>query len=51
MAFPVAAGRSPKLVQERLAYSRINLTLETYSHILPGIGEGEADKVNLLMEG
>ncbi len=33
-------GVHPKIVQERLGHSRIEVTLDTYSHILPGMQEG-----------
>ena len=29
------AGVHPKIVSERLAHSTINITLDTYSHVLP----------------
>ncbi len=33
-------GVHPKVVQERLGHSRIEVTLDTYSHVLPGMQEG-----------
>ncbi|MEK5450980.1 tyrosine-type recombinase/integrase [Paenibacillus sp. FSL R7-0331] len=33
------AGVHPKIVQERLGHSSINITLDTYSHILPNLQE------------
>ncbi|HHY38522.1 MAG TPA: site-specific integrase [Clostridia bacterium] len=33
------AGVNPKVVSERLGHSQINLTLDTYSHVLPGLQE------------
>lgn len=33
------AGTNPKVVAERLGHASINLTLDTYSHVLPGIQE------------
>ena len=35
-------GVHPKIVQERLGHSQISLTLDTYSHILPGMGREAA---------
>jgi integrase len=32
-------GVHPKIVSERLGHSSIQLTLDTYSHILPGLQE------------
>ena len=36
------AGVPPKVVQERLGHSSIAITLDTYSHVLPGLQEKEA---------
>lgn len=33
-------GIHPKIVQERLGHSSIKMTLDTYSHLLPGMQEG-----------
>jgi integrase len=33
------AGVHPKIVQERLGHSSINITLDTYSHVLPNLQE------------
>ncbi|MBN2074774.1 MAG: tyrosine-type recombinase/integrase [Dehalococcoidales bacterium] len=35
-------GVHPKVVQERLGHSSIQLTLDTYSHIVPGLQEAAA---------
>ena len=35
-------GVSPKVVSERLGHSSISLTLDTYSHVLPALGEDAA---------
>src|SRR5690606_29576123 len=32
-------GTHPKVVQERLGHASITLTLDTYSHVLPGLQE------------
>ncbi len=39
------AGISPKVVSERLGHSTINITLGTYSHVLPGMQEAAAEKL------
>jgi integrase len=39
----------PKVVQERLGHSDISLTLNTYSHVLPGMQEEAADKIDDLL--
>lgn len=36
----------PKVVQERLGHSTIAMTLDTYSHILPGMQEKATEKVS-----
>jgi len=37
-------GIHPKIVQERLGHSSIAITLDTYSHISPGLQEAAAAK-------
>ena len=39
-------GVHPKIVSERLGHSSIGLTLDTYSHVLPGMQEDAAAKVD-----
>jgi hypothetical protein len=34
----LAAGEHPKVVQETLGHSSVQLTLDTYSHLLPDMG-------------
>jgi integrase len=36
-------GQHPKFVQELLGHATISQTLDTYSHVLPGMGDGLAD--------
>jgi len=36
----------PKVVQERLGHSDIRLTLNTYSHVMPGMQEEAVDKID-----
>jgi integrase len=36
-------GQHPKFVQELLGHATISQTLDTYSHVLPGMGNGLAD--------
>ena len=33
----LAAGVHPKIAQERLGHSSVGITLDTYSHVLPGM--------------
>ena len=35
----VGKGVHPKLVQELLGHATISITLDTYSHVLPGMGD------------
>jgi integrase len=39
-------GVHPKVVSERLGHSSISITLDTYSHVLPGIQEEAAAKID-----
>jgi hypothetical protein len=40
----------PKVVQERLGHSRVGITLDIYSHVLPTMQRGAADKLDGLMD-
>jgi integrase len=35
-------GIHPKIVSERLGHSSIGITLDTYSHVMPGLQEAAA---------
>jgi len=35
-------GILPRIVSERLGHNNINITLDTYSHVLPGLKEAAA---------
>jgi integrase len=37
-------GIHPKIVQERLGHSSIQVTLDTYSHVAPGMQQSAANK-------
>jgi integrase len=39
-------GQHPKFVQELLGHANIFITLDTYSHVLPGMGDGLADAMD-----
>ena len=43
-------GISPKTVAERLGHSSVVITLDTYSHLLPGMQEAAAAKFDMAME-
>ena len=38
----LSRGVHPKLVQELLGHAKIAITLDTYSHVLPGMGDQTA---------
>lgn len=40
----------PKVVQEMLGHSSINMTLDTYSHVLPEFKKSAVSKLNNLFE-
>ncbi len=39
-------GIHPKIVSERLGHSKVGITLDTYSHVLPGMQEEAASKID-----
>ena len=43
-------GSHPKVVQEVLEYSRIAMTLDIYSHVLPSMQGEIMDKLNELFQ-
>ena len=47
----LAAGVHPKVVQERLGHATIATTLDTYSHVLPGLGEDAAERLAAAIDG
>ena len=40
------AGKHPKYVQELLGHASISITLDTYSHVIEGMGGGLADAMD-----
>jgi integrase len=42
-------GVHPKIVQERLGHSSIQITLDTYNHVAPGLQEAAAKKFDDLV--
>jgi integrase len=42
------AGVHPKVVQERLGHATVNITLDTYSHVVAGLHEDAAEQVAAL---
>jgi len=45
------AGVNPRVVSERLGHSTVAITLDTYSHVLPGLQEEAAERVAKLVFG
>lgn len=44
------AGVHPKVVSERLGHANIAITLDTYSHVLPGLQEAAAERFEKVFE-
>ena len=36
----------PKVISERLGHASISITLDTYSHVMPGMQEEAAEKID-----
>ena len=47
----LAARVHPKVVQERLGHANISITLDTYSHVLPGLQEKAALAFEEVVDG
>jgi integrase len=47
----LAAGVPAKVVSERLRHANIAITMDTYSHVLPGLDAQAADTVARLILG
>jgi integrase len=46
----LAAGVHPKFAQERLGHSSVGITLDLYSHVLPGMQEDAVAKVDAALQ-
>lgn len=46
--FLLLLGENPKIVSERLGHGSIEITLNTYSHVLPNMQKAAADKLDRL---
>jgi integrase len=44
-------GAHPKVVQERLGHAGIQITLDTYSHVAPGLQEAAANRFDDVLNG
>jgi integrase len=47
----LGAGVHPKIASERLGHSKVGITLDLYSHVLPGMQDEAASQVNALISG
>ena len=47
----LAAGIPAKIVSERLGHATVQITLDTYSHVLPGLDAQAAETVARLILG
>ena len=45
----LAGGVHPKVVSERLGHSSVNITLDQYSHVLPGLQEAAALRLDSIL--
>ena len=45
----LAQGTHPKIVQEMLGHSSIAVTLDTYSHVMPGLQADAAERIDRLL--
>jgi len=43
------AGLHPKIVQSRLGHSQISMTMDLYSHIMPGMDERATDEISKVL--
>jgi integrase len=47
----LAAGIPAKVMSERLGHSKVGITLDLYSHVMPGMQEEAAAKLGALVLG
>ena len=45
----LSAGVHPKVVSERLGHASVGITLDTYSHVLPGLQVTAAAQLDTLL--
>jgi integrase len=46
----LASGAHPKVASERLGHSKVGITLDLYSHVMPGMQEDAADKAGKALQ-
>jgi integrase len=47
-SFHLALGTNPRVVADLLGHSSVGITLSTYSHLLPGVGEEAAKRMDTI---
>jgi integrase len=47
----LAAGEHPKIVAELLGHAKVTLTLDTYSHVVPGLLDQAAERMEAIVAG
>ena len=45
----LAAGIHPKIVSERLGHASVSITLDRYSHVLPGLQEAAVLRLDAVL--
>jgi len=45
----LAAGKNPKIMAERLGHASVTMTLDTYSHVLPGMQKAATEKLEAML--
>ncbi len=45
----LAAGENPKVVSERLGHTKVAFTLDRYGHVMPGMQEKAAAKLETIL--
>jgi integrase len=45
----LASGVHPKIAQERLGHSSVGITLDLYSHVLPGMQAEAVNRVDAML--
>ncbi len=52
MPLPLTKGVHPKIVSEMLGHSSISITMDIYSHVIPGLGDAAAEAMeDVLADG
>jgi integrase len=46
----ISGRRPPQIAQERLGHSSVGITLDTYSHVLPGMQDDAVTKVDAAIQ-